>query len=121
MLDWFYWNLIYVQLFNLAFCIYIQYIALNVIYTIVQDPDTRNELKLILKDEQRRIADARGTDALKRLQEELLEREAQEKGHIIVRQLALEVEKARAAEIAGLPPPKPDPLAQLDNKGELEW
>eukprot|EP00057_Strongylocentrotus_purpuratus_P001485 XP_001199325.2 PREDICTED: uncharacterized protein LOC763378 isoform X2 [Strongylocentrotus purpuratus] len=73
-------------------------------------------------DEERAAAALRNTRAAKQRHQAAILKESaarneswqKENAHIISRKNALEVEKVRASHIANLPPPKRDPLADLD-------
>ncbi|KAK2164398.1 hypothetical protein LSH36_64g02027 [Paralvinella palmiformis] len=61
-----------------------------------------------------RRAQIRHKNALQTLHREVAKQQEEANRHIIARQTALELEKARAAEIASKPPPPPDPVVKIE-------
>ncbi|XP_076097382.1 uncharacterized protein LOC143067763 isoform X3 [Mytilus galloprovincialis] len=74
----------------------------------------RTEERELLQQEDNRRADARGSAAMDKLKRERMFREFEETKQIKARQAALDEERKRAAMIASLPPPDPDPLLDIN-------
>ncbi|CAH1244533.1 CEP295 [Branchiostoma lanceolatum] len=74
------------------------------------------DLRFAMAVEDQRKADERHVKAVRALRVLREQKEQGEKAHIVSRKAALEEEKERAARIASLPPPKPDPLQDIDLK-----
>ncbi|XP_052104935.1 uncharacterized protein LOC127737994 isoform X4 [Mytilus californianus] len=79
----------------------------------VEQYDRTEERELLQKEDNRR-AEARGSAAMDKLKRERMFREFEETKQIKARQAALEEERKRAAMIASLPPPDPDPLLDIN-------
>ncbi|KAL4219939.1 hypothetical protein ACF0H5_020350 [Mactra antiquata] len=78
-----------------------------------EQPDWTEERELVQEAANLR-AEARGRAAVEKLQQEMAHQNHEAHKHIIARKQALEREKTRAAEIAAMPPPPPDPLSTLN-------
>ncbi|XP_013380901.1 centrosomal protein of 295 kDa [Lingula anatina] len=79
-----------------------------------QFDDKAEEVYIKLREDTK-MADMRHKKALAKVKRDKALKDQEENKHIVARQLALEQERVRAAMIASLPPPPPDPLVlQLD-------
>ncbi|XP_035692697.1 centrosomal protein of 295 kDa-like [Branchiostoma floridae] len=74
------------------------------------------DLRFAMAVEDQRKADERHVKAVRALRVLREHQEQKEKAHIVSRKAALDEEKERAAHMASLPPPKPDPLQDIDLK-----
>ncbi|XP_052218345.1 centrosomal protein of 295 kDa-like [Dreissena polymorpha] len=77
-----------------------------------QQPDYAEEKALVQQEENLR-AEARGRAAAEHHRQEAAQRNFEAQKHVIARQEALAIEKARASQIAAMPAPPPDPVANV--------
>ncbi|XP_060595923.1 centrosomal protein of 295 kDa-like, partial [Ruditapes philippinarum] len=76
-------------------------------------PDWSEERELIQQAENLR-AEARGRSAVEKMRKETELKNHEANKYLQARKQALEIERSRAAEIASMPPPPPDPLKELN-------
>ena len=61
-----------------------------------------------------RRAHVRHQNALQKLRYDEAKKKQEQNQHIVARQMALQVEKSRAEEVAAKPAPPPDPVLNID-------
>ncbi|XP_070539383.1 centrosomal protein of 295 kDa-like [Ptychodera flava] len=78
-----------------------------------QKTEEKEEIRLAISIHNEKIAAERHNEALRELQIQKNEQFQKENAHLMARKSALEIERARAAVMASLPPPPEDPLETL--------
>ncbi|XP_077987442.1 uncharacterized protein LOC144442044 [Glandiceps talaboti] len=78
-----------------------------------ENPEESERMKLIIASENEKRANERHNTALRDMQEKKKDEFEKENAQIFARKTALELERARAAHMASLPPPKEDPLETM--------